>query len=131
MRRTRALGVNRSSGSRALRNDGRKHAAVQARIVSVLEEVPVQRPDRVAAGECRIGSIGVGAGLLGVQGDHRFEVRVDALDASEVSIYNLSGRALSVSNRASEGGCRLGRQRARLAVHSEGDVGEEKIRRPG
>jgi hypothetical protein len=90
--------------------------------VSVLEEVPVQRPDRVAAGECRIGSIGVGAGLLGVQGDHRFEVRVDALDASEVSIYNLSGRALSVSNRASEGGCRLGRQRARLAVHSEGDV---------
>jgi transcriptional regulator with XRE-family HTH domain len=39
----RALGLNRSSVSRALRNEGLKHAAVQARIVSILEEVPVQR----------------------------------------------------------------------------------------
>ena len=39
----RALGLNRSSVSRALRNDGLKHAAVQARVVSLLEEVPVQR----------------------------------------------------------------------------------------
>jgi DNA transposition AAA+ family ATPase len=39
----RALDVNRSSVSRALRNAGLKHAAVQARIVSLLEGVPVQR----------------------------------------------------------------------------------------
>lgn len=39
----RALDLNRSSVSRALRNSGLKHAAVQARIVSVLEEVPVER----------------------------------------------------------------------------------------
>ena len=39
----RALGLNRSSVSRALRNEGLKHAAVQARVVSLLEEVPVQR----------------------------------------------------------------------------------------
>lgn len=38
-----ALDLNRSSVSRALRNPGRKHAAVQARIISLLEEVPVQR----------------------------------------------------------------------------------------
>ena len=39
----RALGLNRSSVSRALRNAGLKHAAVQAKVVSVLEKVPVQR----------------------------------------------------------------------------------------
>jgi transcriptional regulator with XRE-family HTH domain len=39
----RALGLNRSSVSRALRNEGLKHAAVQARVVSLLEKVPVQR----------------------------------------------------------------------------------------
>jgi DNA transposition AAA+ family ATPase len=39
----RALDVNRSSVSRALRNAGLKHAAVQARIVSLLEGKPVQR----------------------------------------------------------------------------------------
>jgi DNA-binding transcriptional regulator LsrR (DeoR family) len=39
----RALGLNRSSVSRALRIEGLKHAAVQARVVSLLEEVPVQR----------------------------------------------------------------------------------------
>jgi DNA-binding transcriptional regulator LsrR (DeoR family) len=39
----RALDLNRSSVSRALRNAGLKHAAVQARIVSLLEGVPVQR----------------------------------------------------------------------------------------
>lgn len=39
----RALDLNRSSVSRALRNAGMKHAAVQARIVSLLEDVPVQR----------------------------------------------------------------------------------------
>jgi DNA transposition AAA+ family ATPase len=39
----RALDLNRSSVSRALRNVGLKHAAVQARIVSLLEDVPVQR----------------------------------------------------------------------------------------
>jgi len=39
----RALELNRSSVSRALRNVGLNHAAVQARIVSLLEGVPVQR----------------------------------------------------------------------------------------
>lgn len=39
----KALGLNRSSVSRALRNAGMKHAAVQARVISLLEEVPVQR----------------------------------------------------------------------------------------
>jgi DNA-binding transcriptional regulator LsrR (DeoR family) len=39
----RALGLNRSSVSRALRNAGLKHAAVQARIISVLEATEVQR----------------------------------------------------------------------------------------
>jgi len=39
----RALDLNRSSVSRALRNEGLKHAAVQARVVSILEKVPVQR----------------------------------------------------------------------------------------
>jgi DNA-binding transcriptional regulator LsrR (DeoR family) len=39
----KALGLNRSSVSRALRNAGLKHAAVQARIVSLLEGAPVQR----------------------------------------------------------------------------------------
>jgi predicted XRE-type DNA-binding protein len=39
----RALGLNRSSVSRALRNASLKYAAVQARVVSVLERVPVQR----------------------------------------------------------------------------------------
>jgi DNA-binding transcriptional regulator LsrR (DeoR family) len=39
----RALGLNRSSVSRALRNEGLKHAAVQARVVSLLEETAVQR----------------------------------------------------------------------------------------
>jgi len=39
----RALGMNRSSVSRALRNEGLKHAAVQARVVSLLEDGPVQR----------------------------------------------------------------------------------------
>jgi len=39
----RALDVNRSSVSRALRNAGLKHAAVQSRIVSLLEGTPVQR----------------------------------------------------------------------------------------
>lgn len=39
----RALGVNVSSVSRALRKSGRKHAAMLARIVSYLEGVPVQR----------------------------------------------------------------------------------------
>jgi hypothetical protein len=37
----RALDLNRSSVSRVLRNAGLKHAAVQARIVSLLEGVPV------------------------------------------------------------------------------------------
>ena len=39
----RALGVNVSSVSRALRNEGMKHAAMQARILSLLKNVPVQR----------------------------------------------------------------------------------------
>jgi transcriptional regulator with XRE-family HTH domain len=39
----RALGLNRSSVSRALRNEDLKHAAVQARLVSLLEETAVQR----------------------------------------------------------------------------------------
>lgn len=39
----RALELNRSSVSCALRNVGLNHAAVQARIVSLLEGVPVQR----------------------------------------------------------------------------------------
>ena len=39
----RALGLNRSSVSRALRNEGLKHTAVQAKVVSLLEGVPVQR----------------------------------------------------------------------------------------
>jgi DNA-binding transcriptional regulator LsrR (DeoR family) len=39
----RALGLNRSSVSRGLRNEGLKHAAVQAKIVSLLNEVVVQR----------------------------------------------------------------------------------------
>jgi len=38
-----ALDLHRSSVSRALRTAGLKHAAVQARIVSLLESVPVQR----------------------------------------------------------------------------------------
>lgn len=39
----RLLEVDRSVLSRALRNAGRKHAAVQARIISYVREVPVQR----------------------------------------------------------------------------------------
>ena len=39
----RALGLHRSSVSRALRNSGLKHAAVQARILSLLEDTPVER----------------------------------------------------------------------------------------
>ena len=39
----RALSVNRSSVSRALRNTGLKHAAMQARILSLLEGEPVER----------------------------------------------------------------------------------------
>ena len=39
----RALDVNRPSVSRALRNEGLKHAAVQARILSLLEGTPVVR----------------------------------------------------------------------------------------
>lgn len=49
----RALDLNRSSVSRALRNDGLKHAAVQAKIVSVLEEVPVQRRSTYEGAEVR------------------------------------------------------------------------------
>jgi len=37
------IGVGRSAVSRAVRNAGLKHAAVQARIVSHVEGVPVQR----------------------------------------------------------------------------------------
>lgn len=37
------LGVDRSVVSRAIRLSGRKHAAVQARIISYIREVPVQR----------------------------------------------------------------------------------------
>lgn len=37
------LGINRSAVSRAVRHAGMKHAAVQARIVSYLKGVPVQR----------------------------------------------------------------------------------------
>lgn len=42
----RALDLNRSSVSRALRNVGLKHTAVQARIVSLLEGEPVERRSR-------------------------------------------------------------------------------------
>lgn len=49
----RALGLNRSSVSRALRNEGLKHAAVQARVVSVLEEVSVQRRSTYEGAEVR------------------------------------------------------------------------------
>jgi DNA transposition AAA+ family ATPase len=42
----RALDLNRSSVSRALRNVGLKYAAVQARIVSLLEGEPVERRSR-------------------------------------------------------------------------------------
>ncbi len=49
----RALDLNRSSVSRALRNAGMKHAAVQARIVSLLEEVPVQRRSIYEGAEVR------------------------------------------------------------------------------
>ncbi|MFB6248406.1 MAG: antitoxin Xre-like helix-turn-helix domain-containing protein [Salinibacter sp.] len=37
------LGVDRSTVSRAVRKAGRKHAAVQARIISYVKAVPVQR----------------------------------------------------------------------------------------
>lgn len=37
------IGVNRSAVSRALRNTGRGHAAVQARIVSHVRGMPVQK----------------------------------------------------------------------------------------
>ena len=37
------IGVDRSAVSRAIRNAGLKHAAVQARIVSHVDGVPVQR----------------------------------------------------------------------------------------
>ena len=49
----RALDLNRSSVSRALRNSGLKHAAVQAKIVSLLEEVPVQRRSTYEGAEVR------------------------------------------------------------------------------
>lgn len=49
----RALGLNRSSVSRSLRNSGLKHTAVQARIVSLLEEVPVQRRSTYEGSEVR------------------------------------------------------------------------------
>lgn len=49
----RALDLNRSSVSRALRNSGLKHAAVQARIVSVLEETAVERRSRYEGKEVR------------------------------------------------------------------------------
>ena len=39
----RALDLNRSSVSRALRDGGLKHAAVQLRIISLLEGTAVQR----------------------------------------------------------------------------------------
>jgi transcriptional regulator with XRE-family HTH domain len=53
----RALGLNRSSVSRALRNEGLKHAAVQARVVSLLEEVPVQRRSTYEGAEVEHGWI--------------------------------------------------------------------------
>ena len=49
----RALDLNRSSVSRALRNSGLKHTAVQAKIVSLLEEVPVQRRSTYEGPEVR------------------------------------------------------------------------------
>jgi DNA-binding phage protein len=49
----RALGLNRSSVSRALRNEGLKHAAVQARVVSLLEETAVQRRSTYEGAEVR------------------------------------------------------------------------------
>ena len=49
----RALDLNRSSVSRALRHSGLKHAAVQARIVSVLEEAAVERRSRYEGKEVR------------------------------------------------------------------------------
>ena len=48
-----ALDLNRSSVSRALRNSGLKHAAVQARIVSLLEEEAVERRSRYEGKEVR------------------------------------------------------------------------------
>lgn len=48
-----ALDVNRSSVSRALRNAGLKHAAMQARILSLLENVRVQRRSTYEGGEVR------------------------------------------------------------------------------
>lgn len=47
------LGLNRSSVSRALREAGLKHAAVQARIVSLLEGVPVERRSTYEGAEVR------------------------------------------------------------------------------
>jgi hypothetical protein len=94
----------------------------------------VQRPDSVPSGERCIGSLSVGAGLLGVRGDHRVEGRVDALDASEVSVHDLDGRTFSCSNPASEGRRSLRRQivsncgSVRWAVHSEaGVVGRRSV----
>ena len=49
----RALGLNRSSVSRALRHSGLKHAAVQAKVVSVLEETAVERRSRYEGKEVR------------------------------------------------------------------------------
>ncbi|WP_263788117.1 hypothetical protein [Salinibacter grassmerensis] len=45
--------MNRSSVSRALRNAGLKHAAMQARILSLLENVRVQRRSTYEGDEVR------------------------------------------------------------------------------
>jgi len=47
----RALALNRSSVSRALRNEGLKHASVQAKIVSLLDKVVVQRRSKYEGAE--------------------------------------------------------------------------------
>jgi len=49
----RALDLNRSSVSRALQTEGLKHAAVQARVVSLLEEVSIQRRSTYEGAEVR------------------------------------------------------------------------------
>jgi transcriptional regulator with XRE-family HTH domain len=49
----RALDLNRSSVSRALRIEGLKHAAVQAKILSLLEETPVERRSTYEGAEVR------------------------------------------------------------------------------
>ena len=49
----RALDIDHSSVSRALRNSSLKYVAVQAKIVSLLEEVPVQRRSTYEGAEVR------------------------------------------------------------------------------